>query len=551
MINAYIVLIVFVLSGVSLGQTVPSGAPAEQATADKGTVERIADRRETPRGTVFGFLDASREGDYRRASAFLNVHRASPRRAEPEVLATQLKAVLDRRLTEDPLLLSSAPEGDLTDGLEPQFEQFGTVQLGQRRVDLLLERVTGPENVPIWLIASQTVALVPALYADLGQSSFEQRLPAWLRGRGPFDTAVWQWLALALLTLIAIAWGHLLAKLVVRSLRPIVRRTQSELDDTLIESMRQPMQLLIALGAYRAGIVWIAPSVLLRTYIGRILTGLIYLALAWVVVRLIDVVSAKLLATMTGRQLVSVSSVMPLGKRTLKAAAVVIAILASLGSWGYDTTALLAGLGVGGLAIALAAQKTIENLFGGVAITTDRPVLVGDFCKFGDKSGVVEDIGLRSTRIRTLDRTVVTVPNGQFSSLQLENFGRRDKIWFHPVLTLRRDTTTEQMRAVLSKVRELLSGHPKIESPGSRARFIGVGPDSLNVEIFSYVATADYDEFLVIQEELLLRILEIVEEAGTALALPTQLNLVSRPSKTPPRVAESLVKASGQSDGLG
>ena len=172
------------------------------------------------------------------------------------------------------------------------------------------------------------------------------------------------------------------------------------------------MQLLIALSAYRAGIVWIAPSYLLRPYLGRILTGLIYLAIAWVFVSLVDVVTKKLLAAMSGRQRTTVASIMPLTRRTLKVIAIFIAILATLSSWGYDTTALLAGLGVGGLAVALAAQKTIENLFGGIAVTTDKPVLVGDFCKYGDKVGVVEDIGLRSTRIRTLDRTVVTVPNG-------------------------------------------------------------------------------------------------------------------------------------------
>jgi small-conductance mechanosensitive channel len=212
---------------------------------------------------------------------------------------------------------------------------------------------------------------------------------------------------------------------------------------------------------HRAGFVsdrhrWIAPSYLLRTYLGRILTGLIYLAIAWVLVRFIDVATTKLLAAMSGRQRTSAGSVMPLARRSLKVLAIAIAILATLSSWGYDTTALLAGLGVGGLAVALAAQKTIENLFGGIALTSDKPVLVGDFCRYGDKTGTVEDIGLRSTRIRTQDRTVVTVPNAEFSSLQIENFARRDKIWFRPILQLRKDTQPAQIRSILARLRELL-----------------------------------------------------------------------------------------------
>jgi MscS family membrane protein len=258
------------------------------------------------------------------------------------------------------------------------------------------------------------------------------------------------------------------------------------------------------------------------------MTALTYLAFAWLVVRAIDVVAVRMLSRMTGRQRASASSMIPLGKRSAKVAVIAIAILATLASWGYDTTAILAGLGVGGLAVALAAQKTIENLFGGVAITTDKPVLVGDFCRYGDKLGVVEDIGLRSTRVRTLDRTVVTIPNGQFSSLEIENFGRRDKIFFHPILNLRRDTTPDQIRILITSLRELLLAHPLVDPNPARVRFIGIGQYSLDIEIFSYAKTSDFDEFLVVQEELLLGILDRIRQAGTALAVPSQLNVLAR-----------------------
>lgn len=133
---------------------------------------------------------------------------------------------------------------------------------------------------------------------------------------------------------------------------------------------------------------------------------------------------------------------MPLASRVIKIAILIFAVMAVIGSWGYNTNTIWAGLGIGGVAVALAAQKTIENLFGGVAVVSDRPVAIGDFCKLGDRVGTVEDIGLRSTRVRTLDRTLVSVPNSEFSSLVLENFSRRDKVWFHPMLNLRRDAGT-------------------------------------------------------------------------------------------------------------
>jgi MscS family membrane protein len=183
-------------------------------------------------------------------------------------------------------------------------------------------------------------------------------------------------------------------------------------------------------------------------------------------------------------------------------------------------------LGIGGIAIALAAQKTVENVFGGLSVITDHPVYVGDFCKFGDSVGTVEDIGLRSTRIRTLDRTVLTVPNAQFSSVTLENFSRQDKMLFHPKLNLRRDTTPEQVRNILAAIEKLLKAHPKVETGNLPVRFIGVGAYSLDIEIFVYILTEDGDEFMAVRQDLLLGILDAIKAAGSALAIPTQASIV-------------------------
>jgi MscS family membrane protein len=200
--------------------------------------------------------------------------------------------------------------------------------------------------------------------------------------------------------------------------------------------------------------------------------------------------------------------------------------MAVLDNWGYNTSTILAGLGVGGLAIALAAQKTVENLFGGVAVISDRPVSIGDYCKFDGKEGTVEDIGLRSTRVRTNDRTLVTVPNGMFSSMTIENIARRDKMLFHITLNLRRDTKPEQVRALLQSIGANLKRDPRVEEGTTPIRFVGVGAYSLDLEIFVYIRTQNGDEFLKAQQDILLSVLDEIAAAGTALAIPTQASVV-------------------------
>jgi len=286
---------------------------------------------------------------------------------------------------------------------------------------------------------------------------------------------------------------------------------------------------------------FIGPSGRLRFFLDHVVSLLFLGGLGWLCVVIADVVISRLrIALETHRQSFSYS-VLPLASRVAKLTIVLLTIAAVLGSWGYNTTSILAGLGIGGIAVALAAQKTIENLFGGVAVISDRPVTVGDFCKFGNQVGTIEDIGLRSTRIRSLDRTLVTVPNSQFASMTLENFSPRDKMLFHFTLNLRRDTKPDQLRAVLESVGAMLKRNTKVEAGEVPLRFVGIGTYSLDVEIFVYVLTADFDEFLKIQQDLLLSILDAVEAAGTALALPTQANVFySRPDGTPPNGSQQV-----------
>ena len=207
----------------------------------------------------------------------------------------------------------------------------------------------------------------------------------------------------------------------------------------------------------------------------------------------------------------------------MKALAVVVGLVVIFYYFaGINLTAVVAGLGIGGIAVAFAAQKTIENFFGGLFLVWDKPIRLGDICKAGEHAGTVEHIGIRSTQIRTPSRTVVSIPNGLLSSISVENLTLRDRILFKHTLNLRYETTADQLRYVLAQIRELLYQHPRVDSATARIRFVGFGQSSIDLEIFAYVLETEYEAFLAVQEDLLLRIMDLVESSGSGFAFPSQ-----------------------------
>jgi len=228
------------------------------------------------------------------------------------------------------------------------------------------------------------------------------------------------------------------------------------------------------------------------------------------------------------------ASLLRLLRRAVDVLIVFAAVILTLRHFGIDPTPALAGLGVGGIAVALAAQKTLENVIAGASLIFDQAVRVGDSLKMGDIIGTVDHIGLRSTRIRTLDRTLVSVPNSQLANASLETLSARDKFWFHPTVALRFDTAPEQLDRVLQDVRRLLREHPQISPESGRVRFVRVGPSSLDIEVFAYLLARDWEQFLETQERLLSDIIAIVNRAGASLAMPSQTLYVDGGSAAPP-----------------
>jgi MscS family membrane protein len=479
--------------------------------------------RDTPQSAVVSFLEACRNQDYKQAMAYLDL-RAIPggaRAIEGATLAKQLEQLLDENVEFDPGSVSRNAAGDRASGREA----VATFRDDGHTYQLDLERVELHPNGLVWQFSSSSVDLIPRLYKLVGESAFERRLPEALVSSTFLETALWRWIALVLLAILLTAISSLLSRGLLRLAHPIFRRASAYLHTRVLEALVGPLRLVVTVAGFRAGMEIIGPSALLRYYLGRVLIFLLSIGVAWTAMRLIDVATDRTRFVLAAEHDNFSSSILPLVNKVIKIVIFVLAVATILSNWGYNTTTVLAGVGVGGLAVALAAQKTIENLFGGVSVISDRPVLVGDTCRFGDRIGTVEGIGLRSTRIRTPDRTLVTVPNGQFSSMTLENLSRRDKTWFHPRLSLTRKTSPSQMRQLLDSISGLLGANPKVDPISSSVRFAAVGAYSLDLDISAYVLTSDDDEFSRIQQELLLRLLDAVEGAGTRLAIPTQASI--------------------------
>ncbi len=484
---------------------------AQAQTAAPETKDPLG--RDTPQDAVFHFLEACHARDYSKAVYYLDLRRmsAQERAKNGPDLARQLEDLLDDTPF-DIATLSRDPNGDQSDGLSPALERLDTFHVDGQTLELQLERVQLKPGFRVWLVSANSVAMISAAHQILAETPFEKKLPQVLVTFEIFDTAAWRWIALLLFGLASWILAGVVSWALVAMVRPLVNAPK----------FRGPLRICLAVAGFRAAMQFASPATLSRLFIERALALIFFLAVAWGGAVVIDVVGERWRLRLDPRVQALSYSVLPLGKQILKLSLFLIAILTVISAWGYNTSTILAGLGVGGLAVALAAQKTIENLFGGVSVIGDRPVLVGDDCRFGDRTGTVMHIGLRSTRIRTPDRTIISVPNGQFSLMPLENISGRDKIWFHPTLNLRRDTSSEQLLKVLSSCREILTGHPKVEIGKIPVRFVGVGAYSLDVEIAAYIITSDNDEFLALQQQLLLKILQEVERAGTALAVPLQ-----------------------------
>jgi len=486
--------------------TTTTTAPAE---ATRPAIEYGPD---TPRGAMARLFAASRSGQYARAAEYLNLRSLPPsQRAHrgPE-LARELETVLDRTLWVDVDKLSADPGGDPNDGLPGFRDSLGTIETSTGPVEILIERVAQPGGAPVWNIASTTVAMIPALYEEFGWGPLAKYLPAPFFEIRFLQIRLWQWIGLVLLATLAWLVSRLLRPVLIRiAQRALIRAGRT---DAHAEHAAEPLRLGIALAVFATGLPWLALAVPVNRIVVGAEKALAIIGATWLLLRSLDVLTAPLERRFARRH---ATGTVPFGRRALKVFIAIMAFIAALQNFGFNVTGLLAGLGIGGLAVALAAQKTVENLFGSLSLVADQPVRVGDVCRFGETVGRVEDIGLRSTRLRTIDRTLVTIPNAQFSTLALENLTRRDRIPVRARLTLPQGTSAARVREVLEKLQARTAEQPKVEASSVRIRFVKLEPQALEIELFAYVLTSVWDEFVDVRQQVFLAALEVVGGGGT------------------------------------
>jgi MscS family membrane protein len=510
-----------------------AGAAALQLQLHRDSTRSDSSRAETrvepasPRAALEQFLTLARTGEYVQASAYLDYQDAAGSEGQ---MARRLKAVLDRHLWVDLEQLSPVAVGDTTDSLPRDREQIGTVTAPNRLpVPIQLARNAPGADVP-WRFTRATLERIPALYDALEDRWMLEHMPPLLLRPGPLELLLWQWAALPLLFALAALIGKFGSRMVGAAATRIVGRTHSNLDDAVLARLGAPLWAALTLVVAALLLPWLSLYRPAAQTMYRVLGAGLFLVFFWALWRVVDIVLVVLAASRWARASASSRALLPLAGRITKAIIFSLAAVAVLSMAGFPVASLIAGLGIGGLALALAAQKTVENLFAAFSIGVDQPIREGDLVKVEEFVGTVEQIGLRSTRFRTLDRTIITIPNGRLAEMRLESYTARDRMRLATTIGLEYRTTAAQMRDVLAGFERVLCEHPKIWSDTVVVRFSAFGPSSLDIEIMAWFQTDDSDEFQLIRQEVLLQFMEVIEQVGASFAFPTQtLHIASLP----------------------
>ncbi len=510
------------LSAQLLGTATPTEQKAEPSEPDSLG-------RRTPRGTIEGYLKAMSEQNYNRASQYLSMRRTIRRSAKRRLqLVQSFQKLMDQSGSLIPTsLLSNKESGRTDDDLDSNTDFVGTLDTRDEVINLYVENTAAEAQPPVWMFSQETVDDVTTATVS-NDLLVDKVLPASLRERMVGGVPVGHWLAVIAIAVVSylVAWG--LIALIGAILIRFWKKDNREKAQPIIDAFQLPVRLYLAVRLFVIVSLQVGISIIVRQKFNTIIftVGIFaFLILLW---RLTDYLSNYTQQRMTLRKRMSAISVILFLRRMAKIAIVVIAVITLLSAVGFDVTTWLAALGIGGIALALGAQKTVENFVGSVTLIADQPIRVGDFCKVGDISGTVESIGMRSTRLRTAARTVVTIPNGQFSSNNIENYAHRDRFFFNPVLEFRMETTPAQLRYLLVSIREMFYSHPRVSNDPAKVRFGGLSANGYRIEINAYIEAPNADISEEIEEDIYLRILDIVEASGTHFAYPSQTLYMAR-----------------------
>ncbi len=501
-----------------LFRTATASNVANQPATDNRTEDEAPD---SPRASMRAFVDLCDRGRFEEASRYIDVPKGAEKRASE--LARKVSEVLQDRLWIDPSTLSPLAQGRKDDSLPAATEELGKIDsLKGHAFAIRIVRREGrsPEDEARWVFTQASVLGVETVHASLRGGWVRAHLPAPLLLQGPKTLAYWQWLAIPILGLACAVLGRLLTSVASAGAKRLTVRW--DWSARVLPRLRRPVTTAFALGLFWSLVPWLTLTLRAEDFVERVLRALGYLAFFWALVRAVTVAGDLVAETAWSASRPNVRSMSSIGVRLGKVVVGAFALMVALSEVGYPVTTVVAGLGIGGVALALAAQKTVENLFGSLSILVDQPFSVGDTIRVDGVEGSVEIIGLRSTRLRTVERTLVILPNGKLADMRIESLGARDRIRFSTKLALRRDTEPAQIEALVVSLRQALAAHSLVRPAEALVRLSGIGEWSFDIEVAAPIETRDANEFAVAREELLLICVREVHKSGAKLAVPTR-----------------------------
>lgn len=525
-----ITLLLTMLLSVALPNNAYAAEPGALGVSESSSEELVESPRpdsfgrDTPRHTVQGFISALSENDYLLASNYLNV----PKSDNPTTIVRQFKQALDAggRFQPD-LQISNESEGNLTDQLPSQQENVGVISIGEKDVSLILERVVSDRGEKYWQFSSDTLSSIPEVIENTEPTLVSRYTIDSLEGKKLFGYQLAD--LVAALTMVVSSFiltyiGVWLLYHLLRIVYPRLRGTPLPLPNKVI----LPLSVVVMALILSEVMVYAGVSVTLREPVNRFTDIASWVALTWLLLRVIDAIFTRAVNLSYKKNYTERVSILGLLRKVVKALLLIFAVIVIFGNLGFDLTTGIAALGVGGLALALGAQKTIENLVGSVVVVADSPVRIGDYCKFGTYEGTVIDIGIRSSRVRTLSRTIVTVPNGDFSSMQIENFTSRDMFRFCHLLYLKRTADLNVVFKMVNDLDKFIKEHDLTNQEWNQVNILELRQDCYVVQLQAYVNAVGIIEFYDKQNTLFIDVLKKVSEYKVEHALPTQQLIVNQ-----------------------
>jgi MscS family membrane protein len=502
--------------------------PEPKVVQPLGPVDEF--NRGVPRRSLKGYLKAARDGDFERAAKYLDLRYLPDRidASQGPKLARQLKIALDKVIWFDLDIISAHPDGLPDDGLPVDRDNIGQVKTPAKTVDILMQRVPRGDGAYIWKISNQTVAEIPHLYEYYGYGPFEETLSKIFPDAQFLGWQVWQWV----LWLLNAALTFLLASIITWMVNLFVSRKDTAMRGQIKRFIAWPVRFLLWLLLEQVGLSFIGLSMTVRTLFR--FDPMFPFVMTWTAVRLVDLIVFWWGERLRRSEREDAIVLLRPARTAIRVTIIIAALLFWLDNIGLKVSTLLAGLGVGGLAFALAAQDTIKNLLGSVMILLDKPYKVGQRIVAKGHDGIVEEIGLRSTRIRLLTGHQTTIPNDEMARIDIENIGQRPHIRRLTNIGITYDTPPGKIEKAVDIILKILDNHEgmKPEFP-PRAFFNEYNPYSLNILVLYWYHPADYWGYMKFSQWVNLEIAREFQKEGIKFAFPTTTTYLSQEDSQP------------------